>query len=1430
MTYYGIAVYRGAELTDQEITLVLNEGSTQVASFTPGSNPAFGDYYVMKVEMDAVDSITGKGAVIYIDGEPAAQTTIPGAGTVVYLDLDTLQEDDDSDDDDMADSWEITHFGDLSRDGTGDLNEDGTTDLDEYLLGNDPAAPVWVEIDQTHRKTCVPHRLVLRKALAQAQADGLHNRINLKTGIYAGSFSYTAQSGEDADLEIVGGYGQGCTDRDENPALTVLDGDADGNGNGDGPVLVLDTATGASTGLVHLQGLSIKNGVNPNEAGGGIRVSSHGGAVEILETRVKDSSALNGGGIAITTDTGSITLVNNILADNSAAQNGGGLFLEITGEAQTGLIANNTIDANTGGGVYGSSTIAAAIIQNNIVTNSLGGRGIVLEGDVDFVLDYNNVWNNENGNYGDTTLQGDHDTSADPLFTDAAGGNYRLSTSSPCIDAGLNTADLPGMDHEGALRILDGNGDNLFLADMGAYEFDGAVPPEACDSVQDADCDDVADSSDLCPGFDDGLDADSDGTPDGCDLCPGIDDLSDDDSDGMPDCWESLHGLNTGQNDAGLDADGDDFSNLREYQANTGPDDPDSVPENQAPGIPQISDPADQSVVTTPRPLLTVINASDDDLHPPVYDFELYTVQNLTSPVLSITGLTEGDTETTSWQVNVDLAENTFYRWRVRAKDDAGHPGSWSDLFTFYVNTTNDVPAIPSVNTPQDGAEVNTLEPALGINNAADIDFDALTYLFEIDTAAGFNSPALQQSPAVNQGAGNTTSWIPSALDDNTGYFWRVRACDDHSCSEWMQTAGIFTNTVNDSPSIPDISSPPDGSQVSTLHPTLEITNASDFDLDPVTYEFEIYADESMNTLIASIANVASGENGSTSWQVDVSLQDTTAYWWRAQARDNENEPSGWSGLFTFTAYRDNDAPTSPVIISPQEAEEVETVNPALVFNKSTDANLDALSYFIEIDRVNTFNSYTLQQSPELLEGVGDTLSWPPSTLNDNTNYYWRVIAFDGAAYSNWASGSFFTNVTNDSPSTPIIQNPAEGSLLTEASPTLSVVPSTDEDQDQITYEYALYTSADPTDLLSAAQDAGTSWQVDVNLADNIVYYWRARAVDEHGLASDWSSLMSFSVDAVNDRPSAPTLNNPLSGGVTTSLLPTLSVNNSTDPDNGFLTYLFELYADPALLEAVDTADIPQGDLITSWALPTELMDGSIYYWRARASDGEQISGWMATAVFTVNTGGAATEVELECSKPVIASCPIEQVIEIIDTESPLNGISVEIPSGAIAEDCTITIGLVTNPPALPEYTKAIGLVTEFGPTGTTFAIPVAIKIPYSQDDLDNAEVDDPAELEVWTYNTSTLAWEEIPVERVDETHMRLICEVDHFSMYTTGKSTTPPEPPEAPAVSGGGGCFITTLGNEMASVPLRALSLIMLSACFFGLYLKRLRMNVKKQ
>src|SRR5205807_804026 len=53
---------------------------------------------------------------------------------------------------------------------------------------------------------------------------------------------------------------------------------------------------------------------------------------------------------------------------------------------------------------------------------------------------------------------------------------HALLMASPAIDAGDNSA-APGNDQRGLSRILDGNGDNLAVIDIGAFERSGTEAP-----------------------------------------------------------------------------------------------------------------------------------------------------------------------------------------------------------------------------------------------------------------------------------------------------------------------------------------------------------------------------------------------------------------------------------------------------------------------------------------------------------------------------------------------------------------------------------------------------------------------------------------------------------------------------------------------------------------------------------------------------------------------------------------------------------------------------------------------------------------------------------------------------------------------------------------------------------------------------------------
>ena len=90
--------------------------------------------------------------------------------------------------------------------------------------------------------------------------------------------------------------------------------------------------------------------------------------------------------------------------------------------------------------------------------------------------------------------------------------------------------------------------------------------------VVDTDGDGVLDDTDNCVLVRnaDQLDTDHDGQGNACD--------TDDDGDGMPDEWEILYGLNPLVDDAGDDKDGDNWTNIEEYNRGTLPNDPSSHP------------------------------------------------------------------------------------------------------------------------------------------------------------------------------------------------------------------------------------------------------------------------------------------------------------------------------------------------------------------------------------------------------------------------------------------------------------------------------------------------------------------------------------------------------------------------------------------------------------------------------------------------------------------------------------------------------------------------------------------------------------------------------------------------------------------------------------------------------------------------------------
>ncbi|MEJ7677504.1 MAG: choice-of-anchor Q domain-containing protein [Segetibacter sp.] len=161
----------------------------------------------------------------------------------------------------------------------------------------------------------------------------------------------------------------------------------------------------------------------------------------------------SGGGIVNYNSTPTAT---NCIFSGNTAEIGGGIY---NGDASVTLVncSFSTNTAQNGGGIYNVTffdSSSTALINCILWGNT--GQIVNIEGS-STVVTYSIV----QGGYAGT---GNLDK--DPLFVDAANGNLHLQSSSPAINAGLNSVNTTFVD-------LDGNNPRVVddTIDMGAFEF-----------------------------------------------------------------------------------------------------------------------------------------------------------------------------------------------------------------------------------------------------------------------------------------------------------------------------------------------------------------------------------------------------------------------------------------------------------------------------------------------------------------------------------------------------------------------------------------------------------------------------------------------------------------------------------------------------------------------------------------------------------------------------------------------------------------------------------------------------------------------------------------------------------------------------------------------------------------------------------------------
>ncbi|MGB4776286.1 MAG: right-handed parallel beta-helix repeat-containing protein, partial [Daejeonella sp.] len=251
---------------------------------------------------------------------------------------------------------------------------------------------------------------------------------------------------------------------------TILSGDIDNNSpaNITGDAYHVVVTVGANSTTI-LDGFTIQYG-NANGSGfgtisgTGITRTNGGGIYNASSdptlrnnTFIANNALSSGGGIYNTLS--SPVIINTVFSDNTANDLGGAMY----NNGSSPQVINSTFSKNkattSGGAIRNSMSLANPVFTNSIIYGNMK-TSLVADnfGDNSSVVTYSLV---EGGYNGGTNI-----ILSDPLFVNAATGNFQLQPKSPAIGVGNNAGIPAGItrDRNSELRI------QKTTVDMGAYE------------------------------------------------------------------------------------------------------------------------------------------------------------------------------------------------------------------------------------------------------------------------------------------------------------------------------------------------------------------------------------------------------------------------------------------------------------------------------------------------------------------------------------------------------------------------------------------------------------------------------------------------------------------------------------------------------------------------------------------------------------------------------------------------------------------------------------------------------------------------------------------------------------------------------------------------------------------------------------------------
>jgi len=189
----------------------------------------------------------------------------------------------------------------------------------------------------------------------------------------------------------------------------------------------------------------------------------------LTNVTISSNTASYGGGMC---NSSSSPVLTNVVISSNTASFGGGMYNDFSSPVLTNVTISSNTASGEGGGMYNSSS-SSPQIRNSIVWGNdiFNISSSIPNYSYSIVQGTGNGWSTFGTDAG-------NNLDADPLFTNAVGGDYTLQPGSPAINAGNNSLYEAGKtpDLSGITTDLAGNARINGTIDMGAYEYEGTLP------------------------------------------------------------------------------------------------------------------------------------------------------------------------------------------------------------------------------------------------------------------------------------------------------------------------------------------------------------------------------------------------------------------------------------------------------------------------------------------------------------------------------------------------------------------------------------------------------------------------------------------------------------------------------------------------------------------------------------------------------------------------------------------------------------------------------------------------------------------------------------------------------------------------------------------------------------------------------------------